>query len=84
VVVLGADCLHMAQLMPLHPKTPLSLASFRSRLVLSFWYRFTQVFLEKRPLNWCSVVVVVLKRLIHLLYMCVHRCRKFTVYCLQH
>jgi len=42
------------QLMPLHPKTPLSLASFKSRLVLPFWYRLTQVVLEKRPLNRCS------------------------------
>ena len=30
----GADCLHMVQLMPLHRKTPPSLASFKSRLVL--------------------------------------------------
>jgi len=33
----GADCLHMVQLMPLPPplppKTPLSLAPFKSRLV---------------------------------------------------
>ena len=36
-----------------HPKTPSSLASFKSRLVLPFWYRLTQVvgLLEKRPLN---------------------------------
>jgi len=56
-----ADCLHiiMVQLMPLHPKTQSSLASFKSRLVLHFWYRLTQVVLEKRPLNGCSVVVVV-------------------------
>ena len=40
----GAD-LHMAQLMPL------SLAPVQSRLVLPFWYRLTQVVLEKRPLN---------------------------------
>ena len=33
----GADCLHMVQLMPVHPKTPSSLASFKSRLVLPFW-----------------------------------------------
>ena len=52
----GADCLHMVQLMPLHPVTPSSLASFKSRLVLPFWYRLTQVALEKRPLNGCSVV----------------------------
>ena len=29
----GADCLHMVQLMSLHPKTPSSLASFKSRQV---------------------------------------------------
>ena len=40
--------------MPLHPKTPSSLASFKSRLVLPFWYRLTQVVLEKRPINGCS------------------------------
>ena len=50
----GADCLHMVQLMPLHPRTPSSLASFKSRLVLPFWYRLTQVVLEKTPLNGCS------------------------------
>jgi len=30
------------------PKTPSSLASFKSRLVLPFWYRLTQAVLEKR------------------------------------
>jgi len=55
----GADCLHMVQLMPLLPITSLSLASFKSRLVLSFWYRLTQVVLERRPLNEYNVVVVV-------------------------
>jgi len=29
----GADCLHMVQLMALHPKPPPSFASFKSRLV---------------------------------------------------
>jgi len=33
----GADCLHIVQLMSLNAKTPLSLASFKSRLVLPFW-----------------------------------------------
>jgi len=50
----GADCLHLVQLMPLHPKTPSSLASFQSRLVLPFRYRLIQVVQEKRPLNGCS------------------------------
>jgi len=34
----------------------LSLASVKSRLVLPFWYRLTQVVLEKGPLNWCVCV----------------------------
>jgi len=55
----GADCLHIVQLMPPRPKTLSSLVSFKSRLVLPFWYRLAQVVLEKRPLNRCSVVVVV-------------------------
>ena len=29
----GADCLHIVQLMPLHPKASSSHASFKSRLV---------------------------------------------------
>ena len=32
----------------------LFLASEKSRLVLPFWYRLTQIVLEKRPLNGCS------------------------------
>ena len=55
----GADCLHMVQLMALPSQTPSSLASFKSRLVLPFWYRLTQVVLVKRPLNGCSSSVVV-------------------------
>ena len=51
----GADCLHMVQLMSQQPSS--SLASFKSRLVLPFWYLLTHVVLEKRPLNWCSSVV---------------------------
>jgi len=53
----GAD-LHMAQLMPL------SLAPVKSRLVVPFWYRLTQVVLEKRPLNGCS------SRTAHNLFAC--------------
>jgi len=48
----------MVQLMPLHPQTPsslVSLASFKSRLVLPFWYQLTQVVLEKRPLDMSAV-----------------------------
>jgi len=55
----GADCLHTVQLMALHPQTPSSLISFKSRLVLLFLYLFTHVVLEKRPLNGCIAVVVV-------------------------
>ena len=44
--------------MPLHPQTPSSLASFKSRLVLPFWYRLTQTVMEKMPLNRrCSQVM---------------------------
>jgi len=43
----GADCLHMVQLMPLHPKTPSSLAALKSWLVLPFWYWLTQANLER-------------------------------------
>ena len=37
---------------PLHPKTPSSLDSFKSRLVLPFWYRCSQVVLEKAVFRW--------------------------------
>jgi len=37
------------------PQTPSSLGSFKSRLVLPFWYRLTPRFSWKRPLNGCSV-----------------------------
>ena len=50
----GADCLHMVQLMPLHPKPLSTLALLKSRLVLPFWHRLTQVVLEKRLLNGCN------------------------------
>jgi len=50
----GADCLHIVELMPLHPKTPSSLALVKSRLVLPLWQRLTQLVLEKRSLNGCS------------------------------
>jgi len=55
----SADCI--VQLMPLHPQTPSSLASFKSRMVLPFspfWYWLTQVVVEKRPLNGLVVLVV--------------------------
>ena len=46
----------MVHLMPLHTKTQPCLASFKSRLVLLFWYQLTQVVLEERPLNGCVCV----------------------------
>jgi len=44
----------MVQLMPMPPKTPSSLASFKSILVLPIWYHLFQVVLEKRLLNMSS------------------------------
>ena len=44
-------------------QNPTSLASFKFRLVLLFWYWLTQIVLEKRPLNGCSVVVLIFKAL---------------------
>jgi len=38
----------MVQLMPMHPETISSLASFKFRLVLPFRYRLPQVVLEKQ------------------------------------
>jgi len=35
----------------IHPQVPSSLATFKSRLVLPFWYQFIQIALEKKPLN---------------------------------
>ena len=45
-------------------QNPSSLASFKSRLVLLFLYRLTQVVLEKRPLNRCtsSIYIVYVKK----------------------
>ena len=51
-----ANGLHMVQLMPLHHNTPSCLASFRSRLLLPFWYRLVP---EKMPLNRCTAEAVV-------------------------
>jgi len=50
----GADCFCMVQLLPLPSQNPSSLASFKSKLVLRFWYWLTQVVLEKRQLIGCS------------------------------
>jgi len=50
-----ADCLYMVQLMPL-PSRNLIISCRNSRLVLSFWYRLTQVVLEKKPFKRVSVV----------------------------
>ena len=46
----GADCLHMVQLMPLHPKTP--------QTGLPFWYWLTQVVPEKWPLNAYNIIII--------------------------
>jgi len=58
----------------------LSLALVKSRLVLPFWYRLTQVVLDKGPLNGCVCVCVCVCVLQHK-YAYVYLCRKyFAVY----
>jgi len=52
----GANDLHIAHLLPLPP--PSSLASLKSKLVLPFWWRLTQVVLEKRPWNGCLSYII--------------------------
>ena len=52
----GARCRLWPSWCHCHPR---SLASVNSRLVLPLWYRLTQVVPDKRPLNGCSVEVVV-------------------------
>ena len=49
----GANDLHMVQLMPLPPR---HLLLHKIQNGLSFWYRPTQVVLEKRPLKDCVCV----------------------------
>ena len=48
--------MHMVQLLPLHPKTQSSLASFKSVLVLPFWYQLTRVVLKKEAIKWVQSV----------------------------
>jgi len=50
----GTDCLHMVLLMPLHPKTRSSVASFKSRQFYLSAIGLPGVVLGKRPLNGCS------------------------------
>ena len=54
----SANDLHMVWLMPLPPHH----LCFRKSEWLSFWYRPTQVVLEKRPLNDCVCVCVCVKQ----------------------
>jgi len=78
--------------MPLHPRTPTSLASFKSRLVLPFWYRLTRVVPDKGPLNGC-VCVCVCVCVVVVVSCCRKRCRyvlyvdagqTLIAYCLSH
>ena len=51
----SVKALKALELMTLHPKTPSTLATFKSRLVLAFWYQRIQTVLEKSlPLNGYS------------------------------
>ena len=51
----GADCLHVVSLFHCIPKPHHLLSHLNMYWLLSCWYRLTQVVLEKRPLNGCSV-----------------------------
>jgi len=56
----------MAQLMPL----PLTVSCFsKIQIVLPFWYRLTQVFPEKGPLNVCACVRVCMQMTV---FICVY------------
>jgi len=50
----------------------LSLSPVKSRLVLPFWYRLTQVFLEKRPLNGSSSAAAAVYWFIINLFVCLY------------
>jgi len=52
----GADDLHLVQLMPL---PPIISCFIKIQNGFPFWCQLIQVVMEKRPLNGCSVVVVV-------------------------
>jgi len=56
--VKALKALSTIELMPLHPKTPSSVASLKLRRVFPFWYWLSQFVLEKRPLNGCVLVCV--------------------------
>jgi len=72
VISLGQGAyLHMVQLIPL----PLTVScSSKSILVLPFWYRLTQVVLDKWPLNGCCVIVAGWLRFTWFLLVSLHRC----------
>jgi len=55
----GAGCLPMVKLMPMHPKTPSSLALFKSRLVLTFLVPAYSGCPGKEALNGFVAVVVI-------------------------
>ena len=52
----GADCLHMVQLMSLHPKTPSSLASFKSGLVFFPFSLFSFCFRAIDEIDSCRLL----------------------------
>jgi len=58
-----------SKIMPL----PLTVSYFsKSRLVLPFRYRLTWVVPNERPLNWCCVVVVRMRKTVTLLHWFCH------------
>jgi len=68
----GADCLHMVQLMmPLHPQTQSSLASFKSRLVLPIRYRLTRLSCGKEAIERVWLVCIIVRKLLYVKLFCV-------------
>ena len=66
----GADCFAYGPAdATASQNTPLSLALFKSRLVLPFWYWLIQVVLEKRQLNGCSSSSSLRITVLHAYYM---------------
>ena len=70
----GADAYGPADATATH-----SLAPVKSRLVLPFWYRLTQVVLDKGPLNGCVCFIVLLVYRCSYVGCCYHSFNRYVV-----